>query len=70
MLDCPASVRMIYGSPKPDDLTGVRTTMADPASTENRPAALARASVSPTHFSALTVDGIGLDAAIKHYLNW
>lgn len=44
--------------------------MADPASTESRPAALVRASVSPTHFSALTVDGIGLDAAIEHYLNW
>ena len=70
MLDSPASVQTIYGPPKTDDLRGVRTTMADPASTESRPAALVRASVSPTHFSALTVDGIGLDAAIEHYLNW
>lgn len=44
--------------------------MAESASTESRPAALTRASVSPTHFSTITVDGIGLDAAIEHYLNW
>jgi hypothetical protein len=29
-----------------------------------------RASISPTYFSALTVDGVGLDAVVDHYLNW